>query len=221
MRLAAKLGLDVAAVEIRAVAGRPYLLVERYDRIIDSDGQVRRLHQEDFCQALGVFTERKYASEGGPTFKTSFDLVRRACTRPAVELLKLLDAAIVQVLIGNADAHGKNYSLLHRDDGIVLAPLYDLLCTVAYPDLSPTFAMKIARRGALAEFRPGDWDSFAKEAGLAPPFVRRRVAELVNSALEHRNQVVEQLAQSPAIERALQDYADLIQRRAEKLTATG
>ncbi len=217
MRLASKLGLDVAAVEIRAVAGRPYLLVERYDRSVDSEGQVRRLHQEDFCQALGVFTERKYASEGGPTFKTSFDLVRRACTRPAVELLKLLDAAIVQVLIGNADAHGKNYSLLHRDDGIVLAPLYDLLCTVAYPDLSPTFAMKIARRGTLAELKPGDWESFAKEAGLAPPFVRRRIAELANSALEHRTQVVGELIRSPASEKSLQEYGNRIRERAEKL----
>ncbi|MGH1484088.1 MAG: type II toxin-antitoxin system HipA family toxin [Geminicoccales bacterium] len=220
MRLASKLGLDVAAVEIRAVAGRPYMLVERYDRTVDSDGQIRRLHQEDFCQALGVFTERKYASEGGPTFKTSFDLVRRACSRPAVELLKLLDVAIVQVLTGNADAHGKNYSLLHRDDGVALAPLYDLLCTVAYPDLSPTFAMKIARRGTLADLKPGDWDTFAKEAGLAPPFVRRRVTELANSALECRTQAVEELAQSPASERALQDYGNRIRQRAEKLAKT-
>ena len=218
MRLASKLGLDVAAVEIRSVADRPYLLVERYDRAVDSDGQVRRLHQEDFCQALGVFfNERKYASEGGPTFKTSFDLVRRACTRPAIELLKLLDAAITQVLIGNADAHGKNYSLLHRDDGIVLAPLYDLLCTVAYPDLSPTFAMKIARRGTLSDLKPGDWDSFAKEAGLAPPFVRRRITELADAVVECRNQVVEELAPSSANEWALQDYGDRIRQRAEKL----
>ena len=218
MRLASKLGLDVAAVEIRAVAGCPYLLVERYDRAVDSDGQVRRLHQEDFCQALGVFTERKYASEGGPTFKTSFDLVRRACTRPAIELLKLLDAAIVQVLIGNADAHGKNYSLLHRDDGIVLAPLYDLLCTVAYPDLSPTFAMKIARRGTLADLKPGDWNSFAEEAGLAPPFVRRRVTELANAALECRTQVAEELTNSPASRLALQGFGNRIEQRAAALS---
>ncbi len=220
MRLASKLGLDVAAVEIRTVAGHPYLLVERYDRTVDSDGLVRRLHQEDFCQALGVFTERKYASEGGPTFKTSFDLVRRACTRPAGKLLKLLDAAIIQVLIGNADAHGKNYSLLHRDDGIVLAPLYDILCTVAYPDLSPTFAMKIARRGTLADLKPGDWDSFAKEAGLAPPFVRRRVIELADAALECQTEVAEELAQSPAYEPALQDHKRRIEQRAVALAKT-
>ena len=220
MRLASKLGLDVAAVEFRAVADRPYLLVERYDRTIDSDGQVRRLHQEDFCQALGVFTERKYASEGGPTFKTSFDLVRSVCTRPAVELLKLLDAAIMQILIGNADAHGKNYSLLHRNDGIVLAPLYDLLCTVGYPDLSPTFAMKIARCGTLADLKLGDWESFAKEAGLASPFVRRRVKEIANSALECRTEIIEALARFPACERALQGYGSRIEQRAETLAKT-
>ena len=146
--------------------------------------------------------------------------MRRACTRPANELLKLLDAAIVQVLIGNADAHGKNYSLLHRDDGIVLAPLYDILCTVAYPDLSPSFAMKIARRGTLADLKPGDWDSFAKEAGLAPPFVRRRVTELADAARACRTKVAEELAQSPAFEPALKDHVRRIEQRAAALAKT-
>ncbi len=132
-------------------------------------------------------------------------------------MLKLLDAAIVQVLIGNADAHGKNDSLLHRDDGIVLAPLYDLLCTVAYPDLSPTFAMKIARRGTLADLKTGDWDSFAKEAGLAQPFVRRRVIELADAVLESRTQVVEGLTRSPASGRALQGHGSRIEQRAAAL----
>jgi serine/threonine-protein kinase HipA len=147
-------------------------------------------------------------------------LVRDVCTKPGVEILKLLDAAIFQVLVGNADAHGKNYSLLHRDDGIILAPLYDLLCTVAYPDLSPTFAMKIARRGTLADLKPGDWDSFAKEAGLTSPFVRRRVTELADAALECWTQVVEELAKSPASKRALRGFGDHIKQRAERLSNT-
>ena len=126
----------------------------------------------------------------------------------------------IQVLIGNADAHGKNYSLLHRDEGIVLAPLYDLLCTVAYPDLSPTFAMKIARRGTLADLKPGDWDSFAKEAGLAPPFVRRRVAELADAARECWKQIVRELANSSANEQALQSFGNWMKHRAAKLAKT-
>ena len=96
MRLAAGLGLSVAAVEPRSVAGRPYLLVERYDRRTDPDGRVRRLHQEDFCQALGLLPHRKYAADGGPAAGHCFALVRSACSRPAVEVLKLLDAFIVQ-----------------------------------------------------------------------------------------------------------------------------
>ena len=77
MRLAAAIRLSVAPVEARAVLGRTFLLVSRYDRGADSSGRVHRIHQEDFCQALGIPTEHKYASEGGPTFKASFELLRR------------------------------------------------------------------------------------------------------------------------------------------------
>ena len=62
-RLAAAIGLPTAAVEPRRTGGRPYLIVERYDRTVDTAGVIRRLHQEDFCQALGVASENKYASE--------------------------------------------------------------------------------------------------------------------------------------------------------------
>src|SRR3546814_14743477 len=79
--------------EWRAVAGKPYLLVTRYDRL-GPEGSTIRLHQEDFAQALGVPSNRKYASEGGPTFRDGFALLRQAATRPAREVLKLADAAI-------------------------------------------------------------------------------------------------------------------------------
>ena len=170
MRLAARMALSVAPVQPGVVASRSFLLVERYDRRVEGDGTIERLHQEDFCQALGVPPARKYASEGGPTFARCFDLVRRVCTRPAREVLKLLDAAILQMLLGNADAHGKNYSLLARPDGsIEIAPLYDLLSTIAYPDLSPMLAMKIAGRGRLSQLRRGDWGPLCRERGPLRP----------------------------------------------------
>src|SRR3546814_2063994 len=75
MRLAAAAGLAVAAVEPRRASAIPYLLVERYDRS-DAGGTIRRIHQEDFCQALGIAPEHKYAIEGGPGFAACFDLVR-------------------------------------------------------------------------------------------------------------------------------------------------
>ncbi|MGE0706143.1 MAG: type II toxin-antitoxin system HipA family toxin, partial [Vicinamibacterales bacterium] len=145
MTLAAAVGLPVAPVAARNLRGRSYLLVTRYDRHFEANGQAHRLHQEDFCQALGIVPERRYAAEGGPTFKAGFDLLRRATTVPAVAVLAFLDAAIFNLIVGNADAHGKNFSLLYQTSGVSLAPFYDLFSTVAYPDLSPSVAMKIAK----------------------------------------------------------------------------
>ena len=220
MRLAARLGLDAAPVEPYLVAGRACLLVTRYDRRAEPDGTVRRLHQEDICQALGIVADRKYAADGGPGFRQCFELVRRACTRPAVEVLKLLDAAIVQVLLGNADAHGKNYSLLHQEGRLELAPLYDLLSTVAYPDLSPDFAMRIARRATLEELRRGDWDRFANSAGLGKPFVRRRVQELADLALTRADAVAAELAGPGMDQDALAGFAERVAERARRLAPT-
>ena len=220
MRLAARLGLDVAPVEPHAAADGACLLVTRYDRRPQPNGGVRRLHQEDFCQALGIVADRKYAADGGPGFRQCFDLVRRACSRPAVEVLKLLDAAIVQVLLGNADAHGKNYSLLHIDGRVELAPLYDLLSTVSYPDLSPNFAMRIARRATLEEMRRGDWDRFARGVGLGAPFVRRRVRELANLALIRAAAVTAELAHPSLDGNALAGCAERVEDRARRLALT-
>lgn len=178
MRLAAAIGLDVAPAEARTVQDRTFLLVQRYDRAIGANGIVRRIHQEDFCQALGVPPETKYASEGGPTFKDCFALLRSVAARPAVDVLKLLDAVIFNVIAGNADAHGKNFSILYGDEGPRLAPLYDLLATVAYPDLSQKFAMRIGKRATLAELDDAGWAVFAADAGLGLPLIRRRVTDM-------------------------------------------
>src|SRR3546814_16968302 len=102
--------------EWRAVAGKPYLLVTRYDRL-GPEGSTIRLHQEDFAQALGVPSNRKYASEGGPTFRDGFALLRQAATRHAREVLKLADADLFNLIIGTADAQSKNYRSLRRVKG--------------------------------------------------------------------------------------------------------
>ena len=188
MTLAAAIGLNVAPVEMRTVEGRPFLLIDRYDRAHDPSGQLMRLHQEDFAQALGIPSQRKYASEGGPTFADSFALLRRAATRPARDILKLLDAAIFNLIIGNADAHSKNFSLLHQGGAIMLAPLYDLLSTVAYPDLSPKLAMKIAGKATLDDIKSHHWGIFADQVGIGAPYVHRRVQELSEAVTLQINQ---------------------------------
>lgn len=217
MMLAAEVGLSVAPVEPRVVADRRFLLIERYDRTKDASGRIVRLHQEDFCQALGIPPEHKYAAEGGPTFKNGFELLRRAAARPAVEVLKLLDAAIFNLIVGNADAHGKNYSLLYRADGTTLAPLYDLLSTVAYPELSPKLAMKIAKCATLEEIDDGTWPKFAADAGLAVPFVRRRVEELAAAIEGATSAVTEKLEASGLSQSDLERFSALVADRAGRL----
>ena len=220
MRLAAAIGLDVAQAEARTVQDRTFLLVHRYDRAIGADGIVRRIHQEDFCQALGVPPETKYASEGGPTFKDCFALLRRVAARPAVDVLKLLDAVIFNVIAGNADAHGKNFSILYDAEGPRLAPLYDLLATVAYPDLSPKFAMKIGKRATLAELDAKGWAAFAADTGLGLPLIRRRVAEISKEVLEKAAAVAEELSRPELDRTAIEQFANMIRDRADRCALT-
>ncbi|MBP7703779.1 MAG: type II toxin-antitoxin system HipA family toxin [Caulobacter sp.] len=221
LRLAAAIGLPTAGVEPRRTEGRPYLLLERYDRTVDAEGAIRRLHQEDFCQALGVAPERKYASEGGPTFALGFDLLRRACAQPAPAVLRLLDAAIFNVTVGNADAHGKNYSLLYRSDGIGFAPLYDLLCTVAYPEVHAKLAMKIGRRATLDEFTSETWSDFAREIGMSAPFVKRRADVLAASVLERIEGVAATISDAGFEGPELFRYVEIISGRAKAILGLG
>ena len=217
MRLAREVGLSVAEVDYRRTRGRGFLLVERYDRVAGS-GRVKRLHQEDFCQALGFPSSRKYAADGGPVFRDCFQLLRSSATRPAREVLKLFDAAIFNLIIGNADAHAKNYSLLYRDNAVEMAPLYDLLATAAYPDLSPKLAMKIAGRSTLDDLKATDWGRFAEESGLTEPFVKRRAKALADNVLQTAERIEAGFDLNEDERKTMRDYAGLTAGRAAKLS---
>ena len=188
--LAAAAGLPAARAEAGSIEGLPYALVERYDRkqIRTPEGTAyERLHQEDFCQALGIPSENKYQNEGGPSLRRCFDLLREVSGAPVIDLQRLLDAVIFNYLIGNHDAHGKNFSLLYdRGAGAEarLAPLYDLVCTVYYPELSKKMAMKIGGEYLLDRVLPHHFEKLAEEAGLARPLVKRRVSELAATVIE-------------------------------------
>lgn len=181
MALAEAMRLDPAKSTVHQVLGRSFLLVERYDRWIDAQGQRQRLHQEDFCQALGVVPETKYQNEGGPDLAQCFDLVRRATRPSAPQVLRLLDCVIFNALIGNHDAHAKNFSLLYSGREAVLAPLYDTLSTAVYPELTPKMAMKIGSKYKFSEVQARHWERFAEGVGLARAQARRRILAVAKS----------------------------------------
>lgn len=180
MTLAGALRLPVATVAVQQLAGRPCLLVQRYDRApgLGEDAAPIRLHQEDFCQALGVPPEHKYQNEGGPGLAQAFALLRRATRPSAPHVLRLLDAVVFNALIGNHDAHGKNFSLLYGPQGAGLAPMYDLLCTAVYPRLSDKMAMKLGSQYRYTAVKARHWAQFAEASGLSPALVKKRVLDL-------------------------------------------
>ncbi len=133
VRFAAHLGLEVARIGTTSIDGRKLIVVERYDRTVGPDGSVQRIHQEDFCQANAVPPIQKYEDDGGPSLRAMAAILQIASSSAPTE--ELLRAVITNLLIGNGDAHGKNFSLLYEPTGAIrLAPLYDLISTRYYGD---------------------------------------------------------------------------------------
>jgi len=89
-RLAGQCDIPTVSAELHAIGKTRHLLVRRYDRVIDTDGSIRRLHQEDLCQALGVGPARKYEEEGGPRFDQCFGVVDEMSIEPALDTRALL-----------------------------------------------------------------------------------------------------------------------------------
>jgi serine/threonine-protein kinase HipA len=213
MALAEAMQLRPAKSTMHAVLDRPFLLVERYDRALDAQGHRLRVHQEDFCQSLGVVPEMKYQNEGGPDLAQCFDLVRRVTRPSAPHVLRLFDAVIFNALIGNHDAHAKNFSLLYAGQTPVLAPFYDLLSTAVYTTLTPKMAMKIGSKYKFSEVQARHWEQFAQSAGLAKAAARKRILELAK-ALPGAARSLQQATHTPFAGNAVvQQMVVLIEQR--------
>lgn len=189
LQLAAALKLVTAPSLIRTAGHHRFLLVERYDRSRHKDGHSERVHQEDFCQALGRSSETKYQHEGGPDLNNCFDLIRTATRPSAPSVLKFLDAVIFNALVGNHDAHAKNFSLLFKADGTAMAPLYDIVSTAVYPELTNKMAMKIASQYTFKGVMPRHWEQLASDNALAVPQVLKRLTILATRLPETAHQV--------------------------------
>lgn len=179
MALARHLGLNAADVWQERIGDVPCLIAKRYDRASPtSDAMVQRLHQEDFCQALGYPSSRKYQQEGGPSLRECFQLIRDWSTTPVLDIRHMLDAVIFAVMIGNADAHGKNHSFLYSGESRRMAPLYDQVCTMMWPELSSMLSMKVGTASRLEEVSPEHFKQLCDQAKLGWPMVRERIGEL-------------------------------------------
>ena len=191
-RLARAAGLTAADASTIVLKGERYYVTKRFDREA-VDGKVRRLHQEDFCQMLSVDPEMKYESDGGPRFADLVGTMRRLHATLG-ETLALVDMMLFNFLIGNADAHAKNYSVVYRGRRPVLAPLYDAVSTVVYPDLSREFAMSIGGEMRLGSLTRAHFVRLAEDCGLSPKLVLSRLDALAARILPAADRTAEELA---------------------------
>jgi serine/threonine-protein kinase HipA len=220
MVLARRIGLNAAPVTTGVAGGRSYLLVERYDRA-GTGNAVRRLHQEDFCQALGRTPAAKYEFNGtgtrGPSIADMFALVRQHMT--ARDITRLLDAVIFNIAIGNVDSHAKNYSILLGAGAPQLAPLYDLMSGLAWVNITQNHAQAIGgqRRGRHIYGR--HWRRMAEAAGLAARGTIQRVEQVTARLLRELPAAVEEVAATPAGATMLDIFAKEIGERASEVRA--
>lgn len=201
MRLAKMLGLPVPEVEIYWLKEKPYYLIERYDRRQTKKGSIIRLHQEDFCQALHIPPEIKYESEGGPTLAQTFALLDNRIKLGFMEgknKIILLQGIIFNFLIGNGDAHAKNFSLLYSDNFESLAPFYDLLSTVIYSSpFKAKMAMQISGKYKFKEVCLRHWENLSSIIGFRPDFIKKQLILLSQSIPEAAIALASELNQSP------------------------
>ena len=190
MALAREVGLEVPRSFVHQHGDTRVFVVKRFDRTVTSEG-TKRLHQEDFCQALHIPPEYKYESEGGPSLAACFNLVRQRSIRSGKDVLSLLNWVIFNYLIGNSDAHGKNISLLLLPEGPMLAPFYDLLSTRIYAHygLAEGLAMKIGGEADPRAIQKKHWEQFAEEVGIKPRLVLTRALDMARKIQAARLQL--------------------------------
>ncbi|PZA10034.1 type II toxin-antitoxin system HipA family toxin [Rhodopseudomonas palustris] len=217
MRLAARLKLPAPDVALRRSEQTTFLLIERYDRMKQPGGRIIRLHQEDFCQTLSVPPELKYEDEGGPGVQRCLDLIDRATARPAAGRLSFIRMLIFHYLVGNADAHGKNYALLYQSARPDLAPLYDVVCTAAYPRLAKKLAMKIGGRNVPDTILLEQWQAFMPGTRSAQRLLVKNLSELAGRIGAAADELLAELRDAGIDHPILETVRSVIDTRATHL----
>ncbi len=220
MRLADALGLPVPDSKILRTP-EPIYLASRYDRVKGRDGTLSRIHQIDFCQALNLLSTKKYEKEGGPNLQACFEVIAKYSAHPAKDRLHLITWVIFNYLIGNADAHAKNLSLLITQEGISLAPFYDLISTGIYPDLTLNLALGIGGENRPDWIQKRHWETFSGLSGANPRIVWRRIAELSSAIVEKQRGILAGLTLEKVEREMLGEVCSLTEKRAKRFAELG
>jgi serine/threonine-protein kinase HipA len=215
LQLARSFDLPAANSEIRRFEDQIAIIVERYDRI-RTGRTIRRVHQEDVCQALGLPPTKKYQSDGGPGVREIAGLLTTFSTAPAQDTNTFVGAIAFNWLVAGTDAHSKNYSLLLGSESRVrLAPLYDLASALPYPGMRPIglkLAMKIGGEYRLRNIAARHWRRLATEVRQNPEELLGNLRVAAEAMPDHVLQI-QQVAKDDGLVHSIVD------RLSEKLIA--
>ena len=219
MHLAAAVDLPVVEIHLRRIEESRFAEIRRYDRIPDDTGEIRHLHQEDFCQALGYGHEHKYQEHGGPTFAQCCQLVQAVSAEPALDVQHLLRWQIFNVLAGNSDGHAKNLALLYSPEGgIRLAPFYDLVCTRAIERIDEHLAFDVGGERNPSLVTRAHWEALARACDVRPRFLLGLVDEMAGRLREVLAPVREAFEAETGEYPALQRIEQVIDKQIRRTT---
>ena len=176
MKLAGRVGLNIPEVDV--IPGKlPLYLVKRFDRKRGDDG-VERIHQQDFCQALGLSSQKKYQSDGGPGLREHFKVIEEHSTSPGRDIVQFFRWLWFNILIGNNDCHAKNLAFVTTPSGPELAPFYDLLGVSVYSGYDGKFTCSIGGNWHWNSYKFQNFELLARECGFSVEAIFRIGAEL-------------------------------------------
>jgi serine/threonine-protein kinase HipA len=124
----------------------------------------------------------------GMSFEKLFARVDQTIDKASAKMI-LLRWSLFQFLIGNCDAHGKNFSFFVKPEGLVPAPWYDLVSVVQYPTILHELAMAFGDVFQLDEIKGFALADFANRCGIARGLLKREATKIANNALKYANEL--------------------------------
>ncbi len=191
MMLAKEVGLNVPNVEMVQIGAVPVFVIERYDRYFDANRHLRRILQEDFCQLLMLEPTMKYQNTGGVGLIDCIQKIREHSSDITTDTEQLLKWVAYNVLVGNADAHVKNLSMIWSSKGIRLAPFYDILSTKVYGGHDDAFAMSIGREYNIDRLTRTNWKQLAEFLDINIKLIDKINSCLVDTIVPTVNKVLD------------------------------
>lgn len=184
LKVARYAGLTVPDFALKSIAKQFTLILKRFDRTIE-EHRVKKIHQEDLCQALGLSPVRKFERDKGPSCSDLFGLLNRMSI-PARERHRMIKTLMFNYFINNTGAHGKNISFISKQPTLwEMAPFYDLLCTI---EEKTPFAMSMGNKTIQSEVTDHDWQNVCEQIGYTTPIFKSILNEYAHTILEATHQ---------------------------------